>query len=332
MAIQPYILGYGRAGRAIHEAILLLAAQEPDWDLRQVRLLQRDDPLAPARDSEFSILFVANPPGLHAQALVEGAEAGFHGLGCEKPVCIAPDEIAQLKNLGTKTAIFHVYRQMWGPQTLRQLIARGDLGQLISIEGRYWQPSTAERALTAPGDRPSSWKNDPALSGPFDTLLDTGSHWLDLAVFLASEQPAKLNVDLSYANAETPHRDSHAWITVNFPSGTRGFGSISKNVHGATNQFEIHVLGTRKAASWNFLEPDEILLGEGRDRAVITRRRAVTGTRHPPFHGAGWLEGYVEIIRQLVLDVRDQPHELYPDLSGALPLMESVLATIGDAR
>jgi hypothetical protein len=36
---------------------------------------------------------------------------------------------------------------MWGPKTLKSLVASGELGDLITIESRYWQPSVAYRVL-----------------------------------------------------------------------------------------------------------------------------------------------------------------------------------------
>ena len=325
MSIQPFILGYGRAGHAIQEALLLLSALEPQMKIHNPLVLGREDLLRPSPDADHSVLFVANPPGLHAQAIGDAAKAGFSGVACEKPLCICPDEISRLQKLPTKTAVFHVYRQMWGPQTLKQMILQGELGDLISIEGRYWQSSTAERSLFPLAERAPSWKNDEKLSGPSDALLDVGTHWIDLAVFLAGEEAKDFSAEFSYANAETKHRDSHAWVRMQFPRDTRAFASISKNVHGAANHFEIHLLGTKKSASWNFLKPDEIFVGEGRDRRVLTRRENSLGARHPAFHGTGWLEGYIEIIRQLFLDVQGLPHLPYPELQENLKLLKFIL-------
>lgn len=111
------------------------------------------------------------------------------------------------------------------------------------------------------------------------------------------EEIETMSVWRSFINAEAPHRDTHVHLHFNFRGEKRGFGSISKTVHGAPNQFEISIIGSKKFASWKFIEPDLIKLGESAVRSFIPRQTTEMGSQHWPFHGLGWLEGYVEIIQ-----------------------------------
>src|SRR6185369_8855913 len=136
--------------------------------------------------------------------------------------------------------------------TLKQMLESGIFGELISIEGHYWQSSAAQKALE-PAGKPHPWKNDPALSGGSDAFIDIAVHWVDMAAYLMGESSFKGSKWLSYANAEAPHRDNHVHLNLEFSKDKRAMVSVSKTVHGASNDFEITVLGTEQSATWNFL-------------------------------------------------------------------------------
>ncbi len=326
--IKPYLLGSGGAGQAIARALASLSVTDPELGLLQPDWLPRGTEVAiPATLPAGAIptLFIANPHALHAPAIIAASRAGFPMIFCEKPTCTSQAQIRELEAISTPTAVFHGYRQMWGPQTLKEMLTRGELGELISVEGRYWQSSAAARALAAPAEsKTKGWKGDPKLAGEFDVFLDLGTHWADLASYLYGAPPSAVQGWRSYANAEDPTRDTHVQLMLDFPRGGRGFASISKTVHGATNFLELNLIGTRKAATWNFLSPDEIAIGTGRDRGVLVRKQAEYGAKLPPFHGAGWLEGYIEIIRQGLRETALKVPAAYPRLNETLPLMRAM--------
>ncbi len=330
--ISPVILGRGRAGLAIAKSFANLKLLHPEWPLADVQWLKRDLPLADQlRVFENPLLAIANPPGLHASSILEAHKAGCIGILCEKPACVSEHEIKALREVKTPTAVFHVYRQMWGPQTLRKKISENFFGEIISVEGRCWQSSTAARALQlrkGEGADIQSWKNDLRLSGAVDVYLDLATHWLDLASFLHGSSPTEIRGWRSYVNAETPHRDSHVQVMVNFPRGQRAFGSISKTVHGTGNDFEIHILGSLRSATWRFHEPDVLHIGEGRERTTWTRNTNDLGSQQPAFHATGWLEGYIEILRQMILKIENpKQQEKYPTLTEQLDLLQAMTQT-----
>lgn len=206
------------------------------------------------------------------------------------------------------------------------MLQDGQLGELISIEGRYWQASVAERAIANEGKTLlKSWKDDPRLSGDFDTYLDVGSHWIDAVSFLMGTSPSLITGWRSYLNSNAPHRDSHVHLALEFPGASRAFGSVSKTFHGAPNHFEINLIGSRRSATWEFLKPDEIQIGEGRDRGILTRKSCEQGSNQPPHHGMGWLEGYIEIASRLFQEIYQGRASNYPRLSDNLDLLQAML-------
>jgi predicted dehydrogenase len=321
MQITPFILGSGRAAAAILESLCVLGIARPAVSVLPPRRLKRGEAFE-VGDAIHPVLFIATPHALHAPSILQGDKAGFRLIVCDKPVAISAQQIESLRTVTTPVAVCHGYRQMWGIQTLKEMIDAGEFGEIISIEGRYWQSSTAASALG--GNTAQSWKNDPALSGPADALIDIGSHWVDAALFLAGDLPHETTLWLSYANAPASHRDSHVHVQMAFPRGTRALASISKTVHGAPNHFEINVIGSRKYACWKFLEADQIEIGEGTERRYASRNRSDLGSGHWPHHGLGWIEGYIEVIYQAIRGLEGAPVN-YPTLAQNLEVIRILL-------
>lgn len=333
MKINPFIIGHGRAAQAIASSLHVLNLLEPDLDIAEHRHVPRDTPLrSVSQNTENPVLFIANPAGLHADKICEATQGNFLSIFSEKPVCVDLEQVKRLKEIQQPVAVLHVYRQLWGPQSLRNMIESGEFGKIIAVESRYWQPSVAHRALESKS-RSLDWKADPKLSGDFDVYLDLGTHWVDLVSFLIGTEPQRAKAWLSYVNAESPHRDTHVHLTLDFENDVRALGSISKVVHGSTNGLEVHILGEKQSASWNFMAPDEIIIGRGRDRAVLTRKDSFLGSKLMPFHGMGWLEGYIEIMRQAFFEIQGKPSTPYPTMKESLKIAEILLtAEIERAR
>ncbi|MBC7396073.1 MAG: Gfo/Idh/MocA family oxidoreductase, partial [Bdellovibrionales bacterium] len=264
MQITPLILGRGRSGQAISKSLVSLGILHPQFQISTPIGLERDVDLVEVRKKyAHPLLCISNPHGLHADAILGAASAGFEAIICEKPACVNLEQLQKLRAVKVPVAVLHGYRQMWGIQTLKQMIAAGELGEVITIEGRYWQASTADRALSFAGVS-DSWKNEVRLSGESDTFLDIATHWVDAVSYLFGSLPTRIQGWKTNLNSETPHRDSHVQLALDYSKSGRGFGSISKTVHGSTNHFEINVLGTKKSVTWEFLKPDELFIGEGR--------------------------------------------------------------------
>ncbi|RZA09841.1 MAG: Gfo/Idh/MocA family oxidoreductase [Proteobacteria bacterium] len=319
--ITPLILGRGRAGQAIAHAFNWLKSSGAE--LAEPRFVARGTNWEEAcRGVARPLACIANPHGLHTKALLEVAGAGIGFALCEKPAAVTMDELAKLRDLPTRVGILHGYRQSWGVAKLKELLDSGALGRLVAIEGRYWQASAAERALNPSPQK--TWKDDPALSGPFDTYLDLGTHWVDAASFLAGAAPEKIRAFRSIPSGSPSHRDAHVQLSIHYPHLT-AMASVSKLIHGAGNHFEINLLGEAGTATWNFERPDEIRLGHGREMRLIRRLKDSAGSGLPPFHGLGWLEGYVAIASGMVAEMNGVSKGAYPTLPEHLRILRPML-------
>ena len=265
--------------------------------------------------------------------MLEAQRAGFRAIVLDKPPCVNRDQLAELRALASahgdrlQVAVLHGYRQMWGPQRMRQMIAAGELGELIAIEGTYWQSSAAELAVLDSPAPDKSWKSDPVLGGPHDTYVDLASHWVDLVLFLAGERPRAARRWLSYVNAPAPNRDTFVQIYLQF-AGCRSFGSASKTVHGASD-LQLSAIGSERAVRWVYGAADQLEVGRGNQVTLVRRGPGRYGSQQPLFHGMGWIEGYIEVIHCFLQRLAGRDAPAPPSLDEALDVME-VLLTASD--
>jgi predicted dehydrogenase len=323
--IAPVLVGRGMAGQAILKSLSIASQTDSDLDLLPASIVKRGTPLSSYISNQAeNVLFLANPSGLHASCIAEAEMAGFRTIVCDKPVAVRLEELARLEHIQARVNVLHGYRVLWGTQTIKQMIEAGELGEIFSIELRYWQSSSAQAALKgAPEKR--SWKNDTQLNGPFDALVDLGSHAVDLCLFLMGDTPVESQCWLSYRNSAAAHRDTHVHLGMKFSGDRRALASISKTVHGASNHLEHTVLGVKGTATWRFEQPDEIQLGCGGRTSIIRREAANPSSGSLPFHGMGWLEGYVEIVRQSLRQAAGLSSTPVPTLKESLEVMKVLL-------
>lgn len=327
---QPIIFGHGLSGQAIERALAVIQSWPTSaWKFSGTRYAERGASVAATIEHvENPLIFIANPHALHTDLILQCNELKIPLVFCEKPAATTRSDREKLTTVQTEVAVFHGYRMMWGPQTLKRLLQDQSFGEIIGIECRYWQSSAAiqayELSLSNSRHPRDIWKNKPELSGPGDVLLDLATHWMDLIVFLAGANPKRASGFRSYVNAEAPHRDTHLQINLAFPNGSYGCGSISKTVHGAGNDLEISILGSKISASWNFLNADQITVGQNRDKTTLSRAASEIGSRQPCFHGLGWLEGYIETIRCGLLSLNNSNAISFPNLKSSLECFDSL--------
>jgi predicted dehydrogenase len=313
------------AGQAILKSLAIAAQLDPELDLLPVRLAVRGAPLRSYISNEAgNVLFLANPSGLHAHGIVEGEKEGFCAIASDKPACVRAEELSLLQDIAPIVTVFHGYRVLWGTRTIKSLIEAGELGEVFSFESRYWQSSSAQLSLEGRAEnRP--WKNDPQLNGPWDALTDLGSHVVDICLHLMADKPVQSNCWVSYRNSAASHRDTHVHLFMKFSGDRRASASISKTVHGATNNLEYTVIGERGAATWRFLQPDEVQYASGNRTTIIRRAAPNVSSGTLPFHGLGWLEGYVEITRQTLRQASGLSSVPVPTLKESLAVMDVLL-------
>jgi predicted dehydrogenase len=165
---EPSPEQYSLTARVFLEAGQLIPPNQPE-----LKQLLQDYPLDAA--------LIATPHAYHYQQAADCMAAGVDVL-LEKPMVINADEACRLIELRDRTGRLLVvaFPGSLSPRIRKaaQLLHRGDLGKLISIDALAWQnwgPGTV-----------GTWRQDPAVSGG-GFLFDTGAHMLNTVVDLAGE-------------------------------------------------------------------------------------------------------------------------------------------------
>lgn len=181
--IKTAIIGYGYMGQIRHQAI----AKNPSLELTMVcevnpeTIQEGNYPFLLVRDiervfsSNVDLVFVCTPNDRTASLVVELLHCGKH-VFCEKPPgrCLQDiKEIREAEKCSPRCKLMFGFNHRYHPgiQRAKQLIARGNLGEILWLRGLYGK--SGGRYFR------ESWRNDKTISGG-GILLDQGIHMLDL--------------------------------------------------------------------------------------------------------------------------------------------------------
>ncbi len=170
------------------------------------------DPAALLAQTDVEALILCTPHPQHAQQIVSAAQAGLH-VFCEKPLCLTLDDaraaVAACERRQLVLGIGHERRFEPEVAALRQLIASGELGEVLQIEANFSQ----DKFLALPKD---NWRLSNTLA-PVGPLTATGIHLVDLSIAILGPcdtlwaRLATLGSD--FANGDT------LGIMMGFPNG-----------------------------------------------------------------------------------------------------------------
>ncbi|MEJ7607692.1 MAG: Gfo/Idh/MocA family oxidoreductase [Bryobacteraceae bacterium] len=126
-------------------------------------------------DPEVEAVHVCTPNALHFPVSRAALEAGKAVL-CEKPLCMSAEEAEQMVKLAEAKQIAncvnHNLRYYPVVQQIRCMIAAGELGDILVVQGTYSQDWLLY-------DTDYNWR-EKAANGPLRVVGDIGSHWMDM--------------------------------------------------------------------------------------------------------------------------------------------------------
>ncbi len=184
-----------------------------------------------------SAVYVATPPGVHAEFVCRAADAGKHVL-CEKPLAANVAQAAQIVEACRRNSVLLMtaYRKYFEPSCvyLKRLIQDGELGRIDVIH-------TAFSELQTPGVSPG-WLLDSSQAGG-GPLMDLGVYCVNTSRWLVEEDPVEVSAE-SWKHDAEKFRDVEEGISfrMRFPSGLVAQGS---STYGAVLSSFIYVQGTK---------------------------------------------------------------------------------------
>ncbi len=129
-------------------------------------------------DPEIDAVYIAVPNKFHVPLALQALKAGKHVL-LEKPFALSLAEAQEAadmaKKMGKVLSLGMNQRFEKGPQSIKALVERGDLGEIYHIKA-YWMRRAGIPKL-------GTWFGNKALAGA-GALYDIGVHYLDLALYL----------------------------------------------------------------------------------------------------------------------------------------------------
>ena len=274
---------------------------------------------------EIDVVHIAAPNRLHCTMSLAALRAGKHVV-CEKPLAMNTRETAQIVKLAQQSGrVFAVnYNVRFYPAVLalRRMVARGELGEIIHVNGSYMQDWLFK-------DTDYNWRLLPQEGGKLRAVADIGTHWMDTVSFILGSKITGVFADLAtwhktrkrplgevqtFAKADAKVRyatykvatEDFANVLLQFGNGARGNLGVSQVAAGRKNCIRIEIYGARKSAWWCSEDPEMLHFGN-RDGANETAVRATPAfgdgaagfADYPPGHVEGFPDTFKMLFRNI---------------------------------
>jgi predicted dehydrogenase len=234
------------------------------------------------KDDSIRAVHICTPNNLHFPIAMAALKAGKAVL-CEKPLTMNVAEAKQLVELAKKTklpnCVNHNLRYYPVLQHLRQMIAKGELGEILVVQGTYSQDWLLY-------DTDYNWRVEAKHGGKLRCMGDIGSHWMDMIQHLTGLKITELCAELEtfHKKRKRPKQaveafankmltasdyeeikvdtDDYGAVLLHLGKRTRGAFTVSQVSAGCKNRFQVEIFGTKGGAIWNQERPDELWLGD----------------------------------------------------------------------
>ncbi len=247
---------------------------------------------------ELDVVHITSPNKVHVAQSLAALAAGKHVV-CEKPLGMTATETARVVAAvkRPKSPVFAVnYMCRFFPAVLqmRALVARGDLGEIIHVQGSFFQDWLLH-------ETDYNWRLLASEGGKLRAVGDIGTHWVDAVSFILGAK-----VESVFAHLETFHKTrlrprgevqtfakADPKTMVPFKVDTEDFGSlllkfgrakhgfaagvhanaaISQVAAGSKCNLSLAIFGTKGSVRWSLEQPNEITLGRRDEPNQILQR------------------------------------------------------------
>jgi predicted dehydrogenase len=311
------------------------------------------------RDPAIDAVHICTPNAQHFPMAKDALQAGKHVI-CEKPLATSVQDGRELVALaaqqGVRDCVCHNLRFYPMVQQMRALREAGDLGEILAVQGTYFQDWLLY-------ETDWNWRVDASAGGPSRSMADIGSHWFDLAEHVTGLRVSSLCADLQTFH-RTRKRPKHSVETfankllgpedyietavdtedfgaVIFHMGARTRGSVtaSQVSAGRKNRFNIEIYGTRSSVAWNQERPDELWVGHrdtGNEILIkdpsLLKPQARSYADLPGGHSEGYDDTFKQLFRRFYASIGTGDTPEYPQFVDGLrqlTILNAVLQSQG---
>jgi predicted dehydrogenase len=226
--------------------------------------------------------------------------------------------IAKLaRKTGTVFAVNYNVRFYAAVLQLRQMVAHGELGEIIHVNGSYLQDWLFK-------ETDYNWRLLPQEGGKLRAVADIGTHLMDTVSFILNARIRDVLADLgtwhkirkrplgevqTFAKAGTDVRyapypvqtEDYASVLLGFSNGARGNLAVSQVAAGRKNCIRIELYGSKKSAWWCSEDPEMLHFGNRDEANQIAVRATPAFSEAAPFtdYPPGHVEGFPDTFKML---------------------------------
>lgn len=298
------------------------------------------------REEEFfrgdlDIVLVASPNNTHAYYALRALESGADVV-VEKPFTVTLEEAREVaskaERLGRKGAICLVSRFLPASVLARELVSRGEIGELREFRG------VLAHAKHAYPDTPFEWRMSKSIAGG-GVFADLGVHLLDLAEYLTLRNVKRLwgrgytvveeRLDPSTNQRVRVDTEDVGFSVIEYSGGAVGIVEASKISPGFEEQMRVEIHGSRGGLRFSLTEPHTLYVYR-REKAAF--EKVVRGFEEvypwlswpAPKSFEGWVYAYLVLLKNFVESTAGLGESPYPTLRDGLRnqvLLESFYAS-----
>ena len=266
---------------------------------------------------------------------------------CEKPMTMTVAEARQLVEAATQfktvNCVQHNLRYYPVVQQIRQMIASGDLGEILIVQGTYSQDWLLY-------ETDWNWRLDSKSNGALRVMGDIGSHWMDMIQHLTGQGISALCADLAtfYPERKRPKGSVETFSAKkadtgdyeSFPVDTEDFGvvmlrlgakargafTVSQMSAGRKNKFAFEIFGTKAGVAWDQESPDTLWIGHRNEPNQIIIKdaslfypAAAAYADLPGGHSEGYDDSHKQVFKHFYARVADPSAPIeYPTFEDGL--------------
>ena len=311
-------------------------------------------------DPEIAGVHICTPNALHAPVAKAALNAGKHVL-CEKPLALSAGEAKEMLDLAEKKKLHHAtnhnLRYYPAVQQARAMIARGDLGDILVVQGTYSQDWLLY-------DTDFNWRILKKHNGPLRVMGDIGSHWMDMIQHVTGLSITALCADLKIVHKTRKQpkvaietfagktlkpsdydevkidTEDFGMALLHLGDTCRGAFTVSQVSAGCKNRFEWMVCGTKGSVAWNQERPDELWIGRRNEPNQIIIKdgslfyhEAAAYADYPGGHSEGYDDSHKHLFKRFWSRVLDPSLPVqYPTFTDGLRGMQLLEAVMDSSK
>jgi len=310
------------------------------------------------KNPDIQAVHICTPNVQHFPMALAAVNAGKAVL-CEKPFTMNVDEaqklVAAAAEKKTVNAVQHNLRYYPVVQQIRQMIAAGDLGEILIVQGTYSQDWLLY-------DTDWNWRLASESNGKLRVMGDIGSHWMDMIQHLTGQSISAVCAELArfydkrkrpkgsvetFSKTVAAEYESFAVDTEDFGvvmlhlgQKARGAFTVSQMSAGRKNRFAFEIFGTKAGVAWNQEKPDTLWIGHRNEPNQIIVKdaslfypAAATFADLPGGHSEGYDDSHKQLFKRFYAKVADPSAPVdYPTFDDGLHgmmLLEKVAESNG---